>query len=158
MAKCLRYFILQRNPGGFSSTPPQTQIKAFLSLPSCHLHEASLTPQCRQQTQAPSPTPGAAVCSLPSSPTPDGGEEAAGGRKEEQHLETGRPGTWERVRSPHLRGREGNGPWEGLAQVGGPRCSGEDRVTALPCYGAAGERKQAGGQFSSSCRIFLAHC
>lgn len=77
---------------------------------------------------------------------PAGGEEAAGGRKEERHLETGQHGTWERVRSPRLPGREGNGPWEGLAEVGEPGRSGEDRATALPCYGASSERKQAGGQ------------
>lgn len=122
------------------------QIKAFLSLPSCHLHEASLTPQCRQQTQATSPTPGAAIFSVPSSPTPAGGEEAAEGRKEERHLETGRPGTWERVRSPRSPGGGGDGPWEGLAEVGEPGWSGEDRAPALPCYGASSERKQAGGQ------------
>lgn len=70
----------------------------------------------------------------------------AGGRKEERHLETGRPGTWERVRSPRLPGGGGKGPREGLAEVGGPGWSGEDRATALSGYGASRERKRAGGQ------------
>lgn len=95
----------------FFSHPPKPQIKAFLSLPSCHLHlhKVSLIPQCRRQTQASSPTPGAAVFSMYSYPTPARGEEAQlGDRKEEQHLETGQPGTWERVRSPFLPGRGGS--------------------------------------------------
>lgn len=35
---------------------------------------------------------------------------------------------------------------EGLAEVREPGWSGEERATALPCYGVASERKRAGGQ------------
>lgn len=114
------------------------QMKAFFPLPSCHLREANLTLQSRQQTRAPSPA--AAVLSMPSSPTPTGGEEAAGERKEEQHLETGRPGTWERVRSP----RSAWGRREQV-EVGEPGCLGEDRATATPGDRASSEMKRGGG-------------
>lgn len=50
---------------------------------------------------------------------PTGEEEAAGGRKEEQHLETGRSE---------------------------PGWSGEDRATATPGKGASSERKRGEGQ------------